>query len=470
MPNLRCRDYILASRLCATCWTHRHQLIRRRWAGSHADAEGVGRPAVRANAPMPAADQGSSVQVVLVGLEVRKSVRIVLLLIQVPGALMVLYLDILSAAALWWRQQTSVAAPRTRFAVLVPAHDEQVLLPRLMESLAALDYPSNLFDVHVVADNCTDRTAEVAARSGAIVHERQDTTQMGKGFALRWLLQRIRQAEKTYDAFVVIDADSVVAPNFLDTMNRHLVQGATVIQSYYGVYNREESPAAALRYTALVLFNDLRPRGRDVLGLSAGLRGNGMCFGSDVLERFGWEAFTLAEDVEFHFQLVEAGIKVKYAADTSVLGEMPTTLREAQTQNVRWERGRIQMLRRFGPRLLRQGMRQRDPAMVDAVAEQLVPPLSVLSAAGALCLLGATILRVPGPRRLAAAVVAGQAAYVLTGLALSRSPLRFYLALLRAPTYIAWKVWIYARAAARPRDSTWIRTSRPLRGGGRPPP
>lgn len=373
---------------------------------------------------------------------------------------MVLYLDLLSAAALLRRSSRSVALPRARFAILIPAHNEALLLPRLLRSLAAMDYPADLYDVHVVADNCTDGTAQIAAGQGAAVHERSDAALKGKGFALRWLLHRLHDSGVAYDAYIVIDADSIVAPNFLTVMNSHLARGDAAVQSYYGVLNRDESPSAALRYVALVLFNDLRPRGRNVLGLSAGLRGNGMCFRRDVMERFGWDAFTLAEDVEFHLRLVEAGIRVAYAPETSVLGEMPTTLQEAHTQNVRWERGRIQMLRAFGPRMLVRGLLDRNPAMLDAVAEQLVPPLSVLTASTALFFVGTTVLRASMPRRLAAVVLAGQVGYVLAGLRVARSPLRFYLLLFRAPLYVAWKVWIYLLAAARLRDTRWIRTSR----------
>lgn len=373
---------------------------------------------------------------------------------------MVLYLDLLSAAALLRRASRTDGPGHARFAVLIPAHNEEVLLPRLLQSLLSLEYPADLYDVHIVADNCTDETARVAARQGAIVHERWDADLKGKGFALRWLLHRLQDSETAYDAYVVIDADSVVAPNFLTVMNGHLTRGDAAIQSYYGVLNRDESPSSALRYVAMVLYNDLRPRGRDALGLSAGLRGNGMCFRRDVIERFGWDAFTLAEDVEFHLRLVEAGIRVAYAAETSVLGEMPTSLQEAQTQNVRWERGRIQMLQAFGPRMLARGVRQGNPAMLDAVAEQLVPPLSVLTALTTLFFVGTVVLGATAPRRLAAAVLLGQIGYVLTGLRVARSPLRFYLLLVRAPLYVAWKVWIYLLAAARLRDTRWIRTSR----------
>jgi cellulose synthase/poly-beta-1,6-N-acetylglucosamine synthase-like glycosyltransferase len=387
-------------------------------------------------------------------------VRLILILVQLPSLLMVLYLDVLSVAAALWRRAPPHAQPRNRFAFLVPAHNEEMLLPRLLDSLSALDYPRDLYDVYVVADNCTDRTAAVGTAGGARVHERRDERLVGKGHALHWLLAEIRESGSRYDAYVVLDADSVVSANFLQVMNRHLERDDPVIQSYYGVLNREESWSSALRYAGLALFNGLRPRGRDALGLSAGLRGNGMCFQSSILERFGWKSFTLAEDVEFHLTLVEAGIRVSYAAEASVLADMPTSLQQARSQNVRWERGRLQMLRAFGPRLLLHGIRRRDPTQLDALAEQLVPPLSVLSGVTVLTFALAAALRAPGPRRLASLVLLGQIGYVVTGLRLVEAGAGIYLALLRAPFYMAWKVWIYALAAVRLQDSRWIRTAR----------
>jgi 1,2-diacylglycerol 3-beta-glucosyltransferase len=373
---------------------------------------------------------------------------------------MVLYLDGLSIAAVFWRRRPTPTDPRHRFAMLVPAHNEESLLPRLLESLSCLAYPRHLFDVYVVADNCTDRTMSIASEMGATTYTRCDPDNKGKGHALRWLITRVRNTGIQYHAYVIIDADSEVSTNFLHVMNAHLQRGDKVIQSYYGVLNNDDSWLAALRYAGLALFNNLRPQGRDALGLSAGLRGNGMCFSSSVIDRFGWDAFALTEDVELHLALVEAGIRVAYAPGAVVLAEMPTSLRQARSQNLRWERGRLQMLRMFGPRLTWQAIRRRDPAQLDAVAEQLVPPLSVLTAASGLLLLLTLVSRARRPRQLALAIVGGQIGYVVTGLRLVHAGPHVYRALLRAPFYIVWKVSVYLIAAIHLNDSRWIRTSR----------
>ena len=144
-------------------------------------------------------------------------------------------------------------------------------------------------------------------------------------------------------------------------MDARLEHGAQAIQAYYSVLNAADSPVAALRYAALAAVHYLRPLGRAALGLSCGLKGNGMCFSAGVLAQFSWRWFTLAEDVEFHLALVNAGARVEFAPETTVLADMPVTLAQASSQNQRWERGRhgapaSPWLPRFG-----RGLRRRSP-------------------------------------------------------------------------------------------------------------
>src|SRR5262249_35581045 len=149
-----------------------------------------------------------------------------------------------------------------------------------------------------------------------------------KGYALQWLLQRLADDGRTFDAYVIVDADSSLSPEFLRQMAVELARGAPVIQARYLVRNPNESWASGLRAVAFTLFNHVRPLGRLRLGWSAGLKGNGMCFRSDVLDRFGWGAASLTEDVEFHARLLQAGLRVTYAPQALVTAEMPTGLRQ----------------------------------------------------------------------------------------------------------------------------------------------
>jgi 1,2-diacylglycerol 3-beta-glucosyltransferase len=374
-----------------------------------------------------------------------------------------IYLTFLGAAAFGTRPTSPKAGPaRRRFAVLIPAHDEASVIERVLGSLRRQTYPAERYDVFVVADNCTDATAEIARRAGAIVHERRDAEKRAKGHALRWLLEQVRSRD-AYDAYVIFDADSVVSPEFLSQMDARLESGSRVVQAHYRVLNASASSSSALREAALASLHYLRPRGRSALGLSCGLKGNGMCFEARTLDAHGWSSVGLAEDVEMHLALVRADIRVDFAPEALVLADMPTTLRDSSSQNLRWEAGRIAALRRDIPGMLAMGVTKRKPMLVDAAVEQMIPPLSVAFAAGvasavAGALVGSSLIVTLGA--LGTTAIAG---HIFAGLVAVGAPVRTYLALARAPSYIGWKVFVYARALLAPATQGWVRTRRERR-------
>lgn len=379
----------------------------------------------------------------------------------VATALLATYLSILLVAACVGRRASAPVANRdSRFAILVPAHNEELLLARLLDSLLAQDYPTDRLDVFVVADNCTDRTAEIARSLGAFTYEREDRSDIGKGFALRWLLRLVQANHQPYDAYIVFDADSVVRSGFLSSMDGRLQRGAHVIQGYYSVLNASESPLSMLRYAALASLHFLRPMGREALGLSCGLKGNGMCFRAEVLNQLDWQWFTLAEDVELHLALVRAGLRVEFAPEAQVDADMPVSFGQASSQNERWERGRLQMLRHRVPHLFEEAIEARCPIRLDAVIEQLIPPMSVPISAALAALAGALMLQSVPLSILAGIGLLGQAVHLLAGLVLVGAPARAYVALAYAPLYVIWKLVLYARALVSTRTMSWIRTAR----------
>ncbi|MDW8403173.1 glycosyltransferase family 2 protein [Chloroflexus sp.] len=375
-------------------------------------------------------------------------------------ALMVAYLLLLTIAAFFARRATPLRdQPATRFVIMIPAHNEERLLPDLLANLNQLDYPRELYSIHVVADNCTDRTAAVAKAHGAQVYERFDQTLRGKGYALEWLLQQIWERNEPHDAIVILDADSVVSVNFLRVMDARLARGERVIQAYYTVRQPEDAWSAGIRAVALIVLHYLRPLGRMVIGGSTGLKGNGMVFAADIVRRHRWTA-SLTEDIEYHMTLILAGERAMFAPDAVVWAEMPDSLRAAQSQNERWERGRMEMIRRYVPRLLREGLRRRSFLLIDAAIEQLIPPFSVVTGASVLIALLALLLRDPAALALAGFILGGQLVYILSGLILARAPWPVYRSLLFTPLFMVWKLWLYARLllGIKPRD--WIRTAR----------
>jgi cellulose synthase/poly-beta-1,6-N-acetylglucosamine synthase-like glycosyltransferase len=391
--------------------------------------------------------------------------KALLWILEVGLAGLVGYLLLLTVCALFAPRHTlpRTGPPDRKFLILTPAHDEEKLLPELLDSLAALDYPRNLIEVHVVADNCTDRTAEIARARGATAYERTDPNLRGKGYALNWLLDKLRprlSAPVAQNlAFVILDADSLVSPDFLTVMDARLARGERVIQAYSAVRDPDRSWTVSLRYAALAVLHYLRPQGRMVLGASAGLKGNGMVFAADIVVQHAWSA-SLVEDIEYHMALILDGERVMFAPDAVVLAEMPGTLAASQSQNVRWERGRLEMLRAYVPRLLREAVRRRSFVLFDAAIEQLIPPTSVLAGASILAGIAALLLRARGAAFLAGGLVAGQLVYTLAGLLLVRAPRRVYLALIYAPALVAWKIWLYVRVLLGRDRQGWVRTPR----------
>jgi len=211
-------------------------------------------------------------------------------------------------------------------------------------------YPSSLFEVHVVADNCSDRTAAIAQDAGAIVHRRDIPDAPGKGPALMWLLDRLPQGGPG-DAIVIVDADTLVDPNMLASFASNFANGATAVQGHYAVRGEGGGGEVDLRSAAFAVRHLVRPAGRVRLGGSSSLYGNGMAFDERIARRFPWSAH-LTEDLEMGLRLLLAGERVEFAPGALVRGEMPDSLKGAESQHERWEAGRRSVARRYGPRLL----------------------------------------------------------------------------------------------------------------------
>jgi 1,2-diacylglycerol 3-beta-glucosyltransferase len=370
----------------------------------------------------------------------------------------VLYLVALLLAGVIMRPASPPAAERKRrFAVVVPARNEERGIALTLESLGNVGYPRALYDIHVIADNCDDATASVAQQYTPFVHERVDPTAVGKGQALRWLLDRL--SLESYDAVAIVDADSVVSPNFLAVMNNRLESGCVAVQAYYGVL-QPKSLASSLRAIAFCLLHRARRAGLSALGASAGLAGDGMVFASELLRARAWDAFGVTEDLELHAKLVAAGIKVDFASETSVLGEMPSTLANSRKQNLRWERGRFGLARSYVPRLALAGVRDRDISKLLTAVDLALPPLSIVALAVALAFVASVALGSLAAIALAAASIAGLVCFVAVGLVSARAPVRLWLALSFAPVYAMWKGWLYAQALVARGTPSWTRAQR----------
>lgn len=385
-------------------------------------------------------------------------------------ALPILYLCIVSVSAILAAKKrknelglSSLRSPLTNFAILIPAHNETSVLDKLLESLAALDYPKDSYTVFVVADNCTDTTADLARATGWVnVYERFDQEKRGKGYALNWLLQQLKQDQLNYDAYVILDADSVVDPTFLLAMNDKLLQGARALQACYTVLNATESPSTALRWIALSLVNYVRPLGRNGIGASSTLIGNGMCFTHNLLEQYPWQAFSLTEDYEYYLRLILHGERVLYVPEAVVGSAMPTQFKQMRTQDIRWEAltGNESPWKTAG-KLLKSGIINGDFVRLEAIAELLTPPLSLLVSWCLLALVGSLALRSLPHALVGLILTGGLIFYINSSIYLLRPPRTIYRALLLAPRFILWKLRVLlVLRRSKKYTGEWIRTNR----------
>jgi exopolysaccharide biosynthesis WecB/TagA/CpsF family protein len=362
-----------------------------------------------------------------------------------------------------------------RLTVVVPAHDEQILIERCVRSLFAQSYPRDLFRVVVVADNCSDSTEAAVEASGAEVMVRDQPDATGKGRALRWAMDRLLAGPNPWDAIVVVDADSVADPNLLAALAAELDAGAEVVQSDYALIQGGGSQESELVNAGFLLFHRVRFSGRARLGMPANLVGNGMLFSRRVLEAHPWDAFTGVEDLEFSMRLRLAGIQPRFAPGARVAGPGPASRGGAVRQRLRWEGGRFHVVRGQLPNLVRAAIVRRDLGLLDAALDLATPPLALLS----LVIMGGSVLG-------AVAVTAGIAptwalapwiialaampTFVGVGLWAGGASAATWRALAKAPSFLAWKAFVYLRLVRGFDVHRWERTDRAGEVGPEEPP
>lgn len=389
------------------------------------------------------------------------------------GAILMLaavYLLLLAVAALWYQPSAGVPRGRPRLAVVVPAHNEVDFIVRCIEALQRQSYPREAYDIVVIADNCTDRTAALAEQAGARVLVRDDTAAHGKGRALRWAFDQLIVGPSPVDALVVVDADSVADPGLLSGLASEFERGADAVQADYQVLEDQGSPGSQLRSAAFLLFHRARFSGRAVLGLPCSLVGNGMLFSRSLLEAHGWNAFSGAEDLEYTIELRLSGISPVFAGTALVRGPVLSSGRAAEVQRQRWEGGRLRIARSRLPLLLATIARERRLSLVDAAVDLALPPLGVLAGAAAAGLIVSGVLALAGVVASWAVIpwsfaVLGLAGYVVVGLVAAGATKSVYMSLLSAPRFMVAKAVGTAAVARASRRDSWVRTERPSERG-----
>lgn len=281
----------------------------------------------------------------------------------------------------WFRRKEPLATdfkPQNRFAVIISAHNEEKVIGGAVRSLKNVNYPKELYDLYVIADNCSDKTASVAKENGAIVYERKHLLKKGKGFALEWMFEKLFQMQVKYDAVCVLDADNLVSKNFFLEMNKKLLMGHKVIQGYLDTKNPHDSWIAGNYAIAYWISNRIFQLPRYYLGLNCALGGTGFVMATSVLKEIGWGATCLTEDLEFSMKLVQKGMKVTWSHDAIVYDEKPLHMVQSWKQRKRWMQGHFDCARRYLKSLLIKGFKERDKVALDS-ALYLIQPVVIVA-------------------------------------------------------------------------------------------
>lgn len=254
------------------------------------------------------------------------------------------------------KPKTYTALNNHRYAVVISARNESSVIGQLIQSIKAQDYPTDLVDVFVVADNCTDDTAEVAREAGALVYERFNTEQVGKGYALDWMFKIIETeyAEKNYEAFMIFDADNLLDQNYIKEMNNVFDQGYRIITSYRNSKNFGSnwiSSGYSLWFLREAKFLN---NSRMQLNTSCAISGTGFLVSAEVVRKNGgWIHHLLTEDIEFTVDSVIQGEIIGYCGNAILYDEQPTKFSQSYTQRLRWAKGFYQVFANYGGKLFR---------------------------------------------------------------------------------------------------------------------
>ena len=391
-------------------------------------------------------------------------------MIMIPVQLIIIFMTfyyfVLSMFGLFRRPDKKVLEPEKSFALVVAAHNEEAVIGPLVDNLLNLDYPKELYDVFVVADNCTDKTALIAKNAGALVHQRFNNEKRGKGYALEWMFHRLFKLERHYDAVIIFDADNLVNETFLVEMNSKLCQGHQIVQCYLDSKNPYDTWVTNTFSITFWLSNRLLQLARYNTGfLNNVLGGTGMCISTKVLKELGWGATSLTEDLEFTMKALISGIKTTWAHDAIVYDEKPLTFIQAWNQRKRWAQGQVDVAGRYFFPLIYKAFKERKLMYFDAAVHLFQPALVMIATffmfvnlISGLQSSYTQVFNVVMPWSGWQILSAFSLVFPVAALALERLPWRAYAGLILYPVFIYSWIPIVFLGFVNRKDKSWSHT------------
>jgi len=381
--------------------------------------------------------------------EIWAILSIFLFIATLPGTLELILLTFGAIFSIFQKSKVKHGERTKKVIVVVPAHQEENGIRQTLSSLQAC---TGTFTIVVIADNCTDGTSQIAKNMGIRVLERNDPVKKGKNYALEYAFSILLKED--YELFAVIDADTIVEPNFISEISQ--VDG-DLIQVRYGQLHTKHTMKSRRMHLAFLAFNYLRPLGRQYWGFSSGIFGNGYAIRRKTLEANPLIPTSIVEDLAYHIDLIRNGYKVQFTDQTAVFSEIYVNNRGFQTQRARWEGGRLRTVLDYTPVLIKEifsGKLQ----LIEPLLDLLLPPLSYYAA----LLIVLLFSPMSFIQWYAVASIGILLIHLFVASKLGKGTFKeFLLLILSAPYYIFWKLMQIPKIiAASKKGFEWKRTDR----------
>jgi len=353
---------------------------------------------------------------------------------------------------------------KNRFVIIIPAHNEELFIGRILNSLKEQSYPQESFRIIVVADNCSDKTAAIASINNADVLERKSSKYKGKGYAIKYAIDNA--LDDNYDALFIIDADSILQTDGLINLNKHILKNDKIIQCNNAVANPADSWFSQLMDVSRTISNEILEPAKEKLGLSSHLMGNGMCFHRKIIDKYGWDAFTVGEDWEYYAKIINEGKRIAFAQHVRVYHQESTSLKQATPQRMRWSSGRFAILWQYGLGLFSRGLLEKNLLKFDASLPLILPNPSLamnLTVLGFFSSLFFSLLHKNNTLIFwYSSLMLFHFIIFVTGVFYTRNKLRSFLSIFIAPLFLAWKMVIDILSLVGIGRKKWVRTNRHL--------
>ncbi|KFI68415.1 glycosyltransferase family 2 protein [Bifidobacterium magnum] len=295
--------------------------------------------------------------------------NVVNILMVAVGAVGIIYQGLCIVLSLFSKPAPFPDAPMDkRYAVLISARNEEAVISNLIHDIQQQTYPYELVDIWLVADNCTDHTADLVRSLGCNVVERFNQEQIGKGYALTYLLDYMmdHHVAEQYDAFIVFDADNRLDKHYIAEMNKAFQSGFKILTSYRNSVNTSENWVSSGSALWFIRESRFLSASRMMLGNSCHVGGTGFMFAQSIMQRNrGWKFHLLTEDLEFTMDSLLHGDRIGYCGTAILYDEQPVTFAQSWRQRLRWSKGFLQVFRYYGPSLIRRAIMEHDFSAID---------------------------------------------------------------------------------------------------------